>query len=108
MGAFNGFHLIGTAKTDLYTPFPNSRAPQQCFLLEVPNGLNSPFVFAVFLNPTSRFPDFSAIKGRRVAVSGMLRSSLSASKARLPIATVVAYDIYPIAETVRKRAGEYE
>lgn len=107
MGAFNGFHLIGAAKSDLYTPFPNSKAPQQCFLLEVPNGDGFPFVFAVFLNPLSKTGDFASLKGKTLAVSGMLRSFPVKDQGKLPIISIVAYDIRPL-KTARKRAGDYE
>lgn len=108
MGAFNGFHLIGVAKTDLHTPFPNSKAPQQCFLLEVPNGDGLPFVFAIFLNPLSRAGDFMSLKGRTVAVSGMLRSFPVKERDKLPIVSAVAYDIRPLKTPSEKRPGDYE
>lgn len=108
MSALNGFHLVGVALTDLYTPFPNSKAPQQCFIIEVPNGDAAPFRFAIFLNPLSRLGDFASLKGKSVAVSGMLRGTPMREEGKMPITSAVAYDVRFLRDGARRRAGDYE
>ena len=107
MSAINQFTLIGTALTDLACPFPNSKAPEQCFQLEVPNGDRAPFLFVVFLNPISKFNEMSSIRGKKVAVSGMLRSYPPRDPANLPITSVVAYDIRVLSAMSARKKGDY-
>lgn len=107
MSAINQFTLIGTALTDLGCPFPNSKTPEQCFQLEVPNGDRAPFLFAVFLNPISKFNEMSSIKGKAVAVSGMLRSYPPKDPKNLPMTSVVAYDIRILSTMRARKKGDY-
>lgn len=107
MSAINQFTLVGTALTDLGCPFPNSKSPEQCFQLEVPNGDRAPFVFAVFLNPISKFNEMSSIRGKMVAVSGMLRSYPAKDPRNLPMTSVVAYDIRPVSSIKPRKKGDY-
>lgn len=107
MSAINQFTLVGTALTDLGCPFPNSKTPEQCFQLEVPNGDRAPFLFAVFLNPISKFNEMSSIKGKAVAVSGMLRSYPPKDPKNLPMTSVVAYDIRILSTMRVRKKGDY-
>lgn len=107
MSAINQFTLVGTALTDLGCPFPNSKTPEQCFQLEVPNGDRAPFLFAVFLNPISKFNEMSSIKGKAVAVSGMLRSYPPKDPKNLPMTSVVAYDIRILSTMRARKKGDY-
>lgn len=107
MSAINQFTLVGTALTDLGCPFPNSKTPEQCFQLEVPNGDRMPFLFAVFLNPISKFNEMSSIKGKTVAVSGMLRSHSPKDPKNLPMTSVVAYDIRILSTMRARKKGDY-
>lgn len=107
MSAINQFTLVGTALTDLGCPFPNSKTPEQCFQLEVPNGDRAPFLFAIFLNPISKFNEMSSIKGKAVAVSGMLRSYPPKDPKNLPMTSVVAYDIRILSTMRARKKGDY-
>lgn len=107
MSAINQFTLIGTALTDLGCPFPNSKAPEQCFQLEVPNGDRAPFLFAVFLNPISKFNEMNSLRGKTVAVSGMLRSFPPKDARNLPMTSVVAYDIRILSTMKARKKGDY-
>ena len=107
MSAINQFTLVGTALTDFGCPFPNAKVPEQCFQLEVPNGDRAPFLFAVFLNPISKFNEMSSIRGKTVAVSGMLRSYPPKDPKNLPMTSVVAYDIRILPTMKARKKGDY-
>lgn len=107
MSAVNSFYLIGRAASDFSTPFPNAKKPEQCFLLEVANGDAQPFTFAVFLNPISKFNELRRLKGKTVAVSGMVRGYLPAKPGALPITSLVAYDVRVIEPCRIRKPGDY-
>lgn len=106
MSAMNSFCLIGKAKSEISTPFPNSKSPQQCFTLAVQNGDAKPFEFSLWLNPLSKFNEMRAIRGKTLAVQGIMRSGLDEKDGSCKV-RLIATDIRIIYAPRSAKEGSY-